>query len=41
MPVKELKKDADYRMKRAVENVQQEFAKVRTGRYASSHASAF
>ncbi len=32
MPVKELKKDADHRMKRAVENVQQEFAKVRTGR---------
>ena len=25
MPVKELKKDADHRMKRAVENVQQEF----------------
>ncbi len=32
MPVKELKKDADHRMKKAVENVQQEFAKVRTGR---------
>ena len=32
MPAKELKKDADHRMKRAVENVQHEFAKVRTGR---------
>ncbi len=29
---KELKKDADHRMKRAVENIQQEFAKIRTGR---------
>ena len=32
MPAKELKRDADHRMKRAIENVQQEFAKVRTGR---------
>ena len=32
MPAKELKKDADHRMKRTVENVQHEFAKVRTGR---------
>ena len=32
MPAKELKRDADHRMKRTVENVQQEFAKVRTGR---------
>lgn len=32
MPAKELKKDADQRMKKTVENVQQEFAKVRTGR---------
>ena len=32
MSVKELKKDADHRMKRAAETVQEEFAKVRTGR---------
>ncbi len=32
MPTKELKRDADHRMKKAVENVQHEFAKVRTGR---------
>jgi ribosome recycling factor len=32
MDVKELKKDAEHRMKRAVENIQQEFAKIRTGR---------
>ena len=32
MDVKEIKKDADHRMKRAVENIQQEFAKIRTGR---------
>ena len=32
MDVKQLKKDADHRMNRAVENIQQEFAKIRTGR---------
>ena len=32
MEVKELKKDASHRMKRAVENIQQELAKIRTGR---------
>ena len=32
MDAKEIKKDADHRMKRAVENIQQEFAKIRTGR---------
>jgi ribosome recycling factor len=32
MDAKELKKDADYRMKRAVETVQEEFNKIRTGR---------
>jgi ribosome recycling factor len=32
MSVKELKKDADHRMKRAVETVHEEFTKVRTGR---------
>jgi len=32
MSVKELKKDADHRMKRAVETVHEEFTKIRTGR---------
>ena len=32
MDINELKKDADHRMKRAVENIKQEFAKIRTGR---------
>jgi len=32
MNAKELKKDADHRMKRAVETVQEEFNKIRTGR---------
>jgi ribosome recycling factor len=32
MDVKEVKKDADHRMRRAVETIQQEFAKIRTGR---------
>jgi len=32
MDVKELKKDAEHRMNKAVENIQQEFAKIRTGR---------
>jgi len=32
MGMKEIKKDADHRMTRAVENIQQEFAKIRTGR---------
>lgn len=32
MDMKEIKKDADHRMKMAVENIQHEFAKIRTGR---------
>jgi ribosome recycling factor len=32
MEVKELKKDASHRMKKAVETIQQELAKIRTGR---------
>lgn len=32
MDVKEIKRDADHRMKKSVENIQQEFAKIRTGR---------
>jgi ribosome recycling factor len=36
MEIKELKKDADHRMKRAVENIQQEFAKIRTGRASAA-----
>ena len=32
MDIKELKKDASYRMKKAVENIQQELGKIRTGR---------
>jgi len=32
MDIKEIKKDADHRMRRAVETIQQEFAKIRTGR---------
>jgi len=32
MSAKELKKDADHRMSRAVESVQEEFNKIRTGR---------
>ena len=32
MEVKELKKDASHRMKKAVENIQQELVKIRTGR---------
>jgi len=36
MSMKEIKKDADHRMKRAVENIQQEFAKIRTGRASAA-----
>lgn len=32
MDVKEIKKDAHYRMKKAVENIHNEFTKIRTGR---------
>lgn len=32
MPAKEIKKDAAHRMHRAVEKIQEEFAKIRTGR---------
>jgi ribosome recycling factor len=32
MDIKEIKKDADHRMRGAVTNIQQEFAKIRTGR---------
>ncbi len=32
MDMKEIKKDADHRMKKAVENIQHELAKIRTGR---------
>ena len=36
MDMKEIKKDADHRMKKAVENIQQEFAKIRTGRASAA-----
>lgn len=32
MSIKEIKKDATHRMNRSVENIQQEFTKIRTGR---------
>ena len=36
MSMKEIKKDADHRMRRSVENIQQEFAKIRTGRASAA-----
>jgi ribosome recycling factor len=36
MDMKEIKKDADHRMKKAVENIQHEFAKIRTGRASAA-----
>lgn len=36
MDAKEIKKDADHRMQRAVETIQQEFAKIRTGRASAA-----
>lgn len=36
MNVKEIKKDADHRMTKSVENIQQEFAKIRTGRASAA-----
>jgi ribosome recycling factor len=36
MDMKEIKKDADHRMQKAVENIQHEFAKIRTGRASAA-----
>ena len=36
MDVKEIKKDTDHRMQRSAENIQQEFAKIRTGRASAA-----
>jgi len=36
MDMKEIKKDADHRMKKSVENIQHEFAKIRTGRASAA-----
>jgi ribosome recycling factor len=36
MDIKEIKNDANHRMKKAVENIQQEFSKIRTGRASAA-----
>ena len=36
MDIKETKNDANHRMKKAVENIQQEFSKIRTGRASAA-----
>jgi ribosome recycling factor len=36
MDMKEIKKDANHRMKKTVENIQHEFAKIRTGRASAA-----
>ena len=36
MEIKEIKIDANHRMKKAVENIQQEFSKIRTGRASAA-----